>query len=265
MADVTTYDGIVNAISNNNFGQQTFYEYIPAAVTGFITSGASGTGIRDTAKMKALPSPLPGSTTKYRPLYVTAAAGNVGPIQASFLVAKAINFGSVDVSVTSGGFTDGSAMPTRTELGTASSQTYGPMMAVVTTALGGTQGVITVTYTNAAGTTNQTTTFTPTNGSLGQGNIFWISGTPGVRDITNITRAGGTSPTGVIQFWGLLPLGMFTTTVNTMNLGYNFLTGGFNFLELGAGDQIKVITIGGTANINSIGSAIGQMWFMGET
>lgn len=265
MADVTTYDGIVNALSNNNFGQQTIYEYSPATTTVMLTTGASGTGCRDTAMTKVLPS-LPGSITKYRLLYVTANTGNAGPIQSSFLVAKAVLLGTVDVSVTTGGFTDGSAMPTRTELGTANSQTYGPMLGVVTTTLGGTQGAVTVTYTNAAGATGQTYGFTPANtSSAGQGNIFYMLGTTGMQDITNVTRAGGTAPTGIIRFYGLLPLGMFTTGGASMAHGLNLLTGTFNFMELGAANQIKMLMIGGTTTLGSITSTVGEMFFMGES
>lgn len=142
MADVTTYNQILNAVSNDQVFEVPFDGWQSTVPTTLGTAGL-GTPCQTHASV-TLPA-LSNSITKYRLLLASLGASAA----ASFLIVKATNLGSIDLS--SGTFTDGATMPTRTQMGTASFQTNGPLLIEATTAITGTSPTITVTYTNQAG------------------------------------------------------------------------------------------------------------------
>jgi len=79
------------------------------------------------------------------------------------MIAKCIDLGHLDISGPT--FTDGSAMPTVTELG-SSRQVGGGVMCEVTTALNATPGNMTVTYKDQDGNGTETTTSTALGASF---------------------------------------------------------------------------------------------------
>jgi hypothetical protein len=177
------------------------------------------------------------------------------------LVAELINLGSLNISTNV--FTDGSAMPTRTELN-ASNATASPIIAEITTALNATPGNVTVTYVDQDGNTAEATTAQalPVSGPIHDAGYIALNGQDwGARDITTATRTGGTTPTGTVKFWGLLPLALISSTpVAQQAVKANLLTGDFNLSRLGAG-----ATIGVFSNSSATRAMLGDVYFIGDS
>jgi uncharacterized protein YceK len=141
-------------------------------------------------------------------------------------------------------WTDGSAMPTRTELG-ASVATYGMLFGHVTTALNGGAGTCTITYTDQDGNTGNTQNL-DMPGSAVLNTAFlqysWNSGDYGIRDITNISYSGQSSPAGVAELWGITPIVAMFTGPNEGQMGIADLIGGeFAFQKFPAGTEFFTI------------------------
>lgn len=115
------------------------------------------------------------------------------------------NFGSIALS--SGTFTDGVAMPTKT-VGGASVQTASMLsFCHIDSTLTGSPA-LSITYTDQDGNTGNTCSMTLPSGSLISSGFFMnphlANGDTAIRDITACSRTGGTG--GTVSFRGLLPL-----------------------------------------------------------
>lgn len=214
MAAVTTFDALLARISNEY--DETFVWWGDA--TSKNTTANTGVNIYRFGDVKAVPGSLPTGVTAYIPTEIsTLVSGSA--TTGMILFAEQIDLGHLDISGASGTFTDGSAMPTRTELG-SSIQIASPILAEVTTALNATPGTYTVTYTNQSGTGSRVTSATtPTNSAaLRSAGFLTLSTTTtndtGCVDITAAARAAGTTPTGVIKFWGLIPIALTPFSAN---------------------------------------------------
>lgn len=251
MADVTTYDGIIKLISDGYYKVEPFYKEFQAATT---LAGDSGF----TSRRIDFPTrpALPGSVTKYRFLNATGVVSTVA--LGTFLIGIGTNLGSLDISGASGTFTDGSAMPSITSLGASAKQT-GIVFAEVTTVLNSAPGTYSFTYKNQAGTGSRTSaTITPSN-SAAVGSAGFVSlqtGDWGVQDITAASRSSGTTPSGVIKFWGVQTIAMFANTPATTALTTNLQTSGFNFPSLAASDQILIIHLNTNQNAMAYSGSI---------
>lgn len=203
---ITTYDGLVSRISNQFNSRLVGAGNYTVAKTALYSTPAGGLVAADMCLVTPTKT-LPSGVTSYIPTEVIVITQTQGlPI----LIAEMIDLGSLDISGASGTFTDGSTMGTRTE-GGATNNNYASVMMEVTTALNATPGSITVTYIDQDGNTAEPTTSITLAASAVVGSGAWLPlNNPdiGVRDITAATRTGGTSPTGVIKFWGVRPIAL---------------------------------------------------------
>jgi len=209
---------------------------------------------------KVLPS-LPSGVTAFIPTRISwSIQGNTA---LSALFAKVVNLGSIDISGASGTFTDGSSMPTITECG-VSRVTSGIVIAEVTTALNATPGSLQIDYVDQDGNAHETNTAQALTASAPVGDCGIITlntGDKGVQDIVAATRSAGTTPTGVIKFWGIIPLaiGYVPTASSGVGTMENLLTGAFNPYRLGAGDVIKSFQFSALAC-----GLVGDIYFVGD-
>jgi hypothetical protein len=256
---VSSYNDIIARIGSGYAAKWPFYGEAQVTV-GLV--GAGNTSIQKIAYARTMPS-LPTGVSQY---LLTAVQGHhgVGVVRTT-MVCEVIDLGSLNIAGPT--FTDGTTFPTRTELG-SSRQTYGPIFAEVTTALNATPGSIAVTYVDQDGNTAETTSSTalPTsnNGIGTTGFILLNSGDIGAQDITTATRTGGTTPTGVIQFWGILPLCYAATSSTGAIFIQPMLTNGFMWARFGADAKIRIFeTTGGTTTAAS--SLAGVLDIVGDS
>lgn len=255
MADVTTYDGIINRISAG-YGAGPYYTYsnVPANLTqAWPTTTVQ---VRTLNSFITLPS-LPSGVSKYRPTFLTS----VGNGTISNIFGKIIELGNLNISTNT--YTTTATMPTRRELGTNAVQMWSPLLCVVTTVLNALPGTLNINYTDQGGSAGTTSIALTASGSVGTACFANLAtGDIGVQAVTNTTnRSGGTTPTGVITFYGILPLDVGVTNIASTGVGRNLITTNFAMLELGAGDKIGMIKINSNAT-NS--TEKGAMWFFGE-
>lgn len=260
MPSVASFDDMVNRISGNYFVNQPIYGEITASTTGgfFGTTFGNGQRVGNTPTLPALPAGVSG----YIPLVVDLGTSVVG---ISTLLCKAVDLGSFDIgAATTGVFTDGSAMPTATIMNTASTSYASALLVEVTTALAGTQTAVTITYTNQSGTGGQTTAaVTPTTGAAVRSvNFVNLAGTDwGVQDITAVSRVSSSGPTGVLRFWGVIPISFLSNPVASSPVVDNLLTSGINLVRLGGSDVLRTFVFGDTTAKN----VIGNVYILGDS
>jgi len=261
MAPISSYNDIITRVGGNYYACEPIYGETQATTGIFVTNTGPMCRLFDTA---ALPNPLPSGVSSYVPTFiqarVEAAVGN------AVLFTQAVNLGSLNIGTNT--FTDGSAMPTVTELGN-SNATWGPVLVEITTGLNATPGNFTITYVdqdgNAAETTSNIAMPTTNNGIRTVGWVTLNSTDVGVRDITAAAQNAGTTPSGVIRFWGVRPIGQsFTTTSIGVLMSENLLSSGFIWSELGAGEQpIGFSVINGTTQTAK--AASGAIYYIGAS
>lgn len=260
MPSVASFDDMVNRISGNYFVNQPVFGEVTTATTLNIFGTASGAGQR-VGNTTALPA-LPAGVSGYIPLVVDLGTSVAG---ISTLLCKAVDLGSFDIGAANTGvFTDGSAMPTATIMNTASTSYASALLVEVTTALAGTQTAVTITYTNQDGTGGQTTpTATPTTGAAVRSVSFvTLGGTDwGVRDITAVSRVSSSGPTGVLRFWGVIPISFLSNPVASSPVVDNLLTSGINLVRLGGSDVLRTFVFGDTTAKN----VIGNVYILGDS
>lgn len=258
MSVVQSYDDIIARLSAD-FGLSESFCTNHAT---FVDSGNIVQRWGRQAYIKALPGSLPTGVTAFVPTAITLSNSNSS--SGNVLAAKLINLGSLDISGASGTFTDGSNMGTATELNTSGNNLYSGVIMEVTTALNSVPGSFTITYTDqdGHGTETNPTTALGASAPIGSGSILQLnSGDFGVRDITAAARTGGTTPTGVIKFWGIIPICFMTLSSSTIGpTKENLLTASFNFVKLGAGDVIGLF-----GNLTSANSIIGKIDYFGDS
>lgn len=120
-------------------------------------------------------------------------------------------------------FTDGVAMPTKTIRGVSlQSATVMPVIAY-TVAATGTAPTFTITYTDQDGNTGITMTIAPPAAAAINSAYLMTphlaSGDTGIRDVTNISKVGGTN--GTVVVYGLLPIAMSHVVITGAMSGYN--------------------------------------------
>ena len=238
---VTSYDNLIARVGNSYYANWPFYG------DGQVTTGLLGGNNFSLQKVGTAPilPTLPSGVSAYIPTAIKAAAAIITSPR-TLMFCEVIDMGSLNISTNV--FTDGSAFPTRLELGT-SRQTFGPIFVEFETALGGTPGSLTVTYVDQDGNTAETTaaqTMSATNPNIGTtGWIVLNSPDVGAQDITTAARSGGTTPTGTVRFWGILPIAYFTLNSNGSGYIYAFHTQNFNWSSLGASTSIRIFSWSG--------------------
>jgi hypothetical protein len=246
---ITTFDGLIARWAAGFGAQQPFWGELTATTTNNLL-GSTTFAAQKIGSMLSMPA-LSSSYSSYIPLLASASDSTS---QASMIIAKGINLGSLTLGDGAGAastFADGAAMPTANE-GNIFRQVASGVLAEVTTVASATPGSITITYINQGGTTGQVSTSqaVTANAVVGSaGLILLASGDTGVRDITTAARTAGTNPSGVLKFWGLIPLGFVPCSV--FGGGYTYsrslLLSYFNALRLNASDQLIFFFIGANA------------------
>lgn len=201
---------------------------------------------------------MPSGVTAYMPCKAWIHATQNAPI----LVGRIIDLGSLDISGASGTFTDGAVMPTVTELG-ASRQVSGPVLCEVTTALNATPGSFTATYTDQDGNTGQVSTSAALSASATVGSAGFLAtlgGDHGVLDITAAARTGGTTPTGVIKFWGLMDAVIWPASSAAVAMGFDYINEGVIYKWDEAGTTIGAFMLG----VVTAARMSGRIQFVGD-
>ena len=240
------YDDFVARVANGYWMSQPIWDEIQTATTALLA--APTTNCQRCGYTRNMPSPLPSGVTAYIPTKIAVHWAGADILR-GLLVAKMISLGSLNIATPT--FTDGSAMPTVTELGVSRSLSSA-ILAEVTTVLNATPGSLTVTYVDQDGNTAETTTADALTASAAVRSCAFVKlNSPdwGARDITAASRTGGTTPTGAIQFWGLIPI-MFVSCNSAQAPNYaheNLLLQHFNPARLGAGDRVGCFVMGATA------------------
>jgi len=253
---LNSYDAFISqAVGSVVMRTQPLWGNLPSAtLKGFSTQIAGGI-IQGLCQSQLMPGSLPSGVTAFVPTHVNFMMTTAGVL----LLAKAVSLGSFDIGANS--FTDGSAMPSQTLWGTASTQLASPIIAEVTTALSFTSTcTLTCTYKNQGGTGGQTTsavslTTASTVGTAGYMQL--ANGDTGCADITAVTRGGSPgTPSGVVQFWGLIPICMTAQNQAPNGSAENLLNGGMNFVKLGINDRIRGFSLGATTARGISGSIV---------
>lgn len=252
-----SYDNFIKRIADGFSLQQPIFGEVVAA-TSVLTANTVMT-MQRAGYSKQLPTPFPTGVTNY---IISRVSVSSATTTISCLVAAIIDLGSLSLATPT--FTDGVAMPTVTELG-VSRQIASAVLCEVTTVLNATPGSITITYVDQDGHSSETTTATALTASAAVRSVGWIplnTGDWGVTDITAANRTGGTTPTGVLQFWGIIPiyLGPATLVSSQTFTKINLLSEAINPVRLAAGSKIALFTVRNTV----VNTVLGDIFAVGD-
>lgn len=240
----TYNDFVCRQVAGYNSNEPIFGEQTTATTTLFTTPNNLFTTQR-CGTIKTFPS-LPSGVTSFIPTSLSVASSTSN---CNLIAGKLVDLGSLNIATPT--FTDGDQMPTVTELG-SSVQVASAILVEVTTALNATPGSITVTYKDQDNNSAETTTSHTLGASAVVGSVGLIqlnAGDWGAIDITTATRTGGTTPSGILRFWGIIPLCVNPLSPNTANfvIPEDFISTGTNPLKLANGDILGVFITDGTA------------------
>jgi hypothetical protein len=246
---VTTFNEFLARISA---GYEHLIPVWGEATTATVVLGSNTIPIKRIGWASSTPASFPNGVSAFIPSEVYASRSVT---DGTLLFAWLINFGDLDIAGPT--FTDGSAMPTVLE-GNVSRQLDSAVLIEVTTALSSSPGSITVTYVDQDGNTETTAAQSLGASAPVRSSGFILLNPPdrGARDITNATRTGGTTPTGVIRFWGIVPIAfMGISPLNPGGVAYqNLITESFNYLRLGTDATLGVFSFGSTATEAIVGA-----------
>lgn len=215
--------------------------YLAAATTATLLSG----------QLMSLQAPGLSTPTRALPSGVTGYVPESIIIESStttltWVVGRKISFGSLNISTNV--FTDGSAMPSMT-VGNASRNTISPVFLRVTAALNATPGSLQLTYVDQDGHTAETNTAQALTASAAVDTVAvaTLNTTERARDITNMQRTGGTSPSGTIEAFGIIPIWMGPVGISAGSMAMEPLISRDCFWqELPAAAQLVAICLGST-------------------
>jgi len=253
MSAIVNHNELIGRITTDFDSLEPIHGYYPVARNPLLSVGmAAHRGFH----AQPIPSSLPSGVTAYLPTQIFGGTNLLG----FFLgVYHMIDLGSIDLSTNT--FTPGSTMGTTTFGGQTVSRS-GILFAEVTTALNSTPGNLDVTYIDQSGNAAETNTAAAlaTGAPVGSGVFVRLNiGDGAVREVTGASNSGGTSPTGVIKFWGLIPIG--STITNAYHGG--FVIDAFNkrpLYRLPASAVIGGVVSGGTA----AGGLEGSIRYVGD-
>ena len=250
---LTTVQQILSRISNQFDKTATIYldnattrTQVWNAITQFPVSPRLG-------YIETLPSTFETGVTSYIPTEISLNSSTAMPA----MICEMIDMGNLNISTNV--FTDGSAAPTRTYLGT-SRQLPMQLWIECTTALNATPGSMSFTYVDQDNNTAEASSSLAlvASATVGSGSMAQLNSNDwGVLDITTASRTGGTSPTGVIKFWGLIPITYILPGSAFGGSNGSAATDIFpesgNFVRLGTSTQLGVVSLGTTTATSSYG------------
>lgn len=254
MPALLTDDAYIAQVGANKTSNKNFSLEIGATSTTVITGQLHP--IQNLGVIATMES-LPSGVTSFKLVGGRLRASTTG----LYVVAKMVDMGSLNIATPT--FTDGSAMPTLTE-GNASHATSSTVLMEVTTALNATPGSMTATYVDQDGNTAETTTSTVlTASAIAQsvGQLVLNGSDSGAQDITTATRTSGTTPSGVIKFWGVQSFACLNIQAIQQFDYFNLSTSDIPPIDLGAGDNLYLLHIG-TATAKAV---FGDLQFIGNT
>lgn len=256
MTVLSSNNDFVARMLTGHYKRQTIYGEGAAAATTTLLSGADF-ALQSRTWTQAMPGSLPTGVTSFIPTTLVGWNTQAGPI----IVGKKISFGSINLGTNT--FTDGSAIATETVAGNSIQPASG-VIAEVTTVLNASPGSLSITYVDQSGNAAEATSATALTASAAVGTCSFVPLNTtdwGAIDLTTAAQSGGSSPTGVIELWGMhpimgiIPVGQNGETapgfrdlingpVNICKLGIN---DGIGFLvgQVGAGGRMGVIQLVG--------------------
>lgn len=235
--------------------REPFYGYAAAARTSLFSGAGAAQLIQRAAYLPNLPGSLETGVTAYIPVKFECFSSTGSPV----LFAELVNFGSLNLATNT--FTNNDAMPTRTVLG-SSKQMLSPILVEVEVALNATPGSVQLTYVDQDGNTGQLTTSHAMGASSVVGSCaiaVLAAGDTAVADVTAAVQSGGTSPTGTLRFWGVMPLTLSQSAPSTYALNTNLLAEG-QCDRLAASAKVGVFHIGSV----TAGATIGAVHYVGD-
>jgi len=254
MAILSTVNDHIARIGNQYFANPHFSVERDAATSATLLTGQV-LAIQKFPILHTTPS-LPSGVTAFKLLNATLYSSNAQ----SYLLCKLVDLGSLNIATPT--FTDGSAMPSVLE-GNNSNSTYSGLLCEVTTALNSAPGNLQPTYVDQDGNTAEAGTATAMGASSLVNSCAFFplnTGDIGVRDITTATRTSGTTPTGIMQFWGVVPLGVFNVPIIQMCAQLNFVSVDLGPPILGANESLYVLGLAST----TVKRVWGDFYFVGE-
>lgn len=249
MAAITTVQGLLSRISNQYDKTVNVYLDNSTTRTTVLNSQTYAPTAPRIGYIESNPSSFETGVTAYMPTEINMSSSTGMPA----VFCEMIDMGSLNLGTNT--FTDGAAAPTRTYLGT-SRQLPMQLWIECTTALNATPGNVTFTYVDqdnntAEASTSQAATASATRGS---GSFATLNSTDwGVLDITTASQSGGTTPSGVIKFWGLIPISYFFINVNNIVSTIDIFPENGNFTRLGSSAQLGLISFGTTTASSAYG------------
>lgn len=256
MANLQTFDQYIDRLSNGYVKQIHYSSDIIANTTATIFNGQL---LRFQLTSIATIGSYPAGVAGLRLVNATCRSSTIIPsILGKFTYLGAYNYGT-------GIFDTGNAMPTVTE-GNITRTASSALCVFALNTLTLTSGTVstTVQYTDQDGNVGSAApAFTFTTGATTGtcGFLRLASGDDGVRDITNVTVAGGGVASGTIGFFGFCPFGTFSqeSRVTATPSQLNFLTEKPTPPLLQTGDQLGLLTLNNVAR-----RVQGTLYFIGE-
>lgn len=235
-------DNMLASAATNGLWTRSYFGLTAGTTAADANSG--GVTIQRYPETITAPSVGTGLTGMYLPWIRMAPAAAA---TLSFMVC-ALEYDLGNISIATGTFTDGDAMPNKAVAGSSVQTATLLMMAAISTVLTGTAPALTITYTDQNGGTGNTASPTiPAAAAINSAfllNPHLASGDTGVQDITACTKNGGT--TGVVSFKGLLPLAMFpTSTLSSAGApSFDILSAEFPMFKVEPGEKIAFYKFG---------------------
>lgn len=252
MAALATHNEVLARITNGYSAMEPIHGNFPVVRANPVTS----LGAYRAFYVPNVPSSLASGVTAHIPTQVHGGCSILGVFIGYY---EMIDLGSIDLSTNT--FSSGSNMGTTT-FGGQTVNRSGALWLEVTTALNSTPGTLKVTYVDQSGNTAEAAAGANMSASsvVGSGGFLRLNGTDGaVREVTTAAQSGGTSPSGVIKFWGLIPI---SSGVASGGHG-SFVLDAFNkrpLYRLAANAVTGGITMGSTA----AGGVEGSVRFVGD-
>jgi hypothetical protein len=240
MATLRSFNDFVARVGNGFYNQAHFSVEVDTA-TSSVLFGAQSQAIQKTPLIHKLPT-LPSGVTGYRLVGATLYSSQA----ATYQLVKLVNFGSLNIATPA--FTAGVSMPTVTE-GNISRQTSSPILAEVTTTLSATPGSLALNYVDQDGNASEAITAIALTGSTVARSCGFVvlNGTDSAaKSVSSVTRTGGTTPTGVVNLWGVVPYAFVTVLATYTMAMVNLLTCNPAPPLLGADDELYLLALGVT-------------------
>lgn len=254
---VLTAEGLAAQVHADRYATRLVDNHIRSTRSNPLSGAGAAVLTSNGPTIRAVPNPLPSGAAAYIPEAIEIMSSNAG---GPYLLYEAFLLGTIDTSG-SGTFTDGTTFPVRKALG-ANRQLSGPVLLECATDMVS-QRTITLTYVNQDGTSGRTSaghavTVNALKNSTGI--VVLQAGDVGVQDVTAVAISGGTSPTGTIRLWGILPIALVPGAFGLPMLTKNLIAEGV-VRRLGAGSELRILRFG----TQSAERAIGQLRFIHDT